>query len=241
MGETRLSFALREISLQADNVCIINFWCKMLMCNAYLPVLSISCFVSPIAELRTYRGTTNFRTGASFVCVINGLSGIWELRIAPNEAKIRSWLEPVRTSGGSDASMSRFSENRSYSESAPPGSGAVRLDDFLNPPPSPPSQARQGFESAVARIMRLRGLPRPEAERAAYEIVLIERLNATHPDTPSDRCAMCRKLEEPGAVLLPIGVGARHTWLHRDCWDSWRARRRAEAVSWLGTMGIGPP
>jgi hypothetical protein len=84
-------------------------------------------------------------------------------------------------------------------------------------PPLPP--LRQAFENRVDAIMRVRGLPRPEAERLAYEAALIEWLNATHPDTLSDRCAHCGELEEPGATLLPIGVGSRHPWLHRDCWE----------------------
>ena len=45
------------------------------------------------------------------------------------------------------------------------------------------------FEDRVATVMRARSLPRPETERAAYEIVLVEFLNRTYPDTPSDRCA----------------------------------------------------
>jgi hypothetical protein len=63
--------------------------------------------------------------------------------------------------------------------------------------------------------------------RFAFEAVLIDWLNATHPDKLSDRCAHCGKRERPDAVLLPIGVGIRHTWLHRNCWVAWRIQRRA--------------
>ena len=133
--------------------------------------------------------------------------------------------------------MADMLENRNYSESPPPGSGAVRLDDFLNPPPSP---ARQAFEAVVARVMRIRGLPRTEAERAAFEIILIERLNATHPDTDPNRCAHCGKPETPGALLKPIGWGARHTWLHDDCWAAWRAERRIAAIAALAEAGVVP-
>ena len=110
----------------------------------------------------------------------------------------------------------------------------------INPSPAEAAKWRWRFSTAVELAMRARGLPRPEAERAAFEAIVVERLNATHPDTPSNRCALCGRLEEPSAVLLPIGT-TRHTWLHRDCWDPWRARRRAEAVSWLGTMKIEAP
>ena len=40
--------------------------------------------------------------------------------------------------------------------------------------------------------------------------------------------------------LLPIGVGARHAWLHSDCWTLWRERRRTEANAMLAGMGITP-
>jgi hypothetical protein len=74
------------------------------------------------------------------------------------------------------------------------------------------------FEERVAYVMRLRDLPRAEAERAAYDIVLVEFLNVTHPDTDPTRCGQCGAREEPGQVLLPIGAGERNTWLHSNCW-----------------------
>jgi hypothetical protein len=51
------------------------------------------------------------------------------------------------------------------------------------------------FEARVDTVMRVRSLPRLEAERAAYEIVLVEFLNRTYPDTPSDGCAWCGQPE----------------------------------------------
>jgi hypothetical protein len=100
---------------------------------------------------------------------------------------------------------------------------------------------RQIFERHVATIMRARNVSRLEAERAAYEIVLIEQLNAIHPDTDPNRCAHCGKPETPAATLLPIGWGARHAWLHDGCWEPWREKRRAEAIAQLAAMGIIPP
>ena len=134
--------------------------------------------------------------------------------------------------------MAGVLKNKVYSESLPPGSGAVRLDDFLNPPPPRPSPARQAFEAEADRVARIRGLPPLEAGRAAYEIVLVARHNATHPDTPSDRCSHCGRPEDPSSTLLPIGVGARHAWLHPDCWASWRERRRVEAIAVLAEAGV---
>ena len=81
--------------------------------------------------------------------------------------------------------------------------------------------------------MRARSLPRLEAERVAYEIVLVEFLNRTYPNTASDRCACCGRPETPDATLLPIGVGARHAWLHDDCWAPWReAAARPQSRRW---------
>jgi hypothetical protein len=119
-----------------------------------------------------------------------------------------------------------------------PGSGAVRLDDLLNPPPAPLPPLRQAFEAAVARVMEIRGLPRFEAERAAFDIVLIDLLNAGHPNGDPNRCAWCGTPETPDATLLPIGVGERHAWLHSDCQPPWRALRRARAIAELAEAGV---
>jgi hypothetical protein len=97
------------------------------------------------------------------------------------------------------------------------------------------------FEERVAHVMRLRNLPQVEAKRAAYEIVLAEFLNRTYPDTPSDRCAWCRKPETRDSILLPMGVGARHAWLHSSCRAPWRERRRTEAIAMLAEAGITEP
>jgi hypothetical protein len=76
--------------------------------------------------------------------------------------------------------------------------------------------------------MRVRGLSRSKAERFAFEIILIDHLNATHrSSTDPNYCAHCGAREQPGATLLPIGLGIRHTWLHRNCWVAWRIQRRA--------------
>jgi hypothetical protein len=48
---------------------------------------------------------------------------------------------------------------------------------------------RRFFEEKRDLVERVHSLPRPEAERAAFGIVLVEFLNATHPDTDPCRCA----------------------------------------------------
>jgi hypothetical protein len=119
-----------------------------------------------------------------------------------------------------------------------PGSGAVRLDALLNAPLAPSPPLRQAFEAAIARVTQIRGLPRPEAEQAAFDIVLIDLLNASHPNSDPNRCAWCGTPETPDATLLPIGVGERHAWLHSDCQPPWRALRRARAIAELAGAGV---
>jgi hypothetical protein len=105
----------------------------------------------------------------------------------------------------------------------------------------PPSDARcwrRKFEDRTIVVQRVRNLPKAEAERAAFDIVLVEFLNTTHPDTDPSRCAQCGRAETPDATLLPIGVGARHAWLHNHCWEAWRADRRAVAIAALAEAGV---
>jgi hypothetical protein len=103
------------------------------------------------------------------------------------------------------------------------------------------AEQRQLFERHVATIMRVRSLSRPGAELIAFENLVTERLNATHPNTDPDRCAHCGKAEAPAATLLPIGWGARHAWLHNDCWEKWRAGRRAAVEKELALQGVVKP
>jgi hypothetical protein len=68
-----------------------------------------------------------------------------------------------------------------------------------------------------------------------------ERLDAGIVDTPSDNCARCDWLDTKDAALLPMGVGARHAWLHSRCRYLWAERRRADAVVTLARLGIVEP
>jgi hypothetical protein len=77
-----------------------------------------------------------------------------------------------------------------------------------------------------------------EVERATFDIVLVEFLNAIHPDTDPNRCAHCGGAGTPDAWLLPIGVGNTHTWLHSECWNAWRERRRSQAIATFAEAGI---
>jgi hypothetical protein len=83
--------------------------------------------------------------------------------------------------------------------------------------------------------------PRSDASRIAFENLVTERLNATHPNTDPNRCAHCGGPETSAATLKPIGWGARHAWLHDDCWSRWREVRRSAVISELASEGIVRP
>jgi hypothetical protein len=56
------------------------------------------------------------------------------------------------------------------------------------------------FEQRADLLETVRGLARAEAERAAYEQVLITFLNKTYPDTSPHTCAECGGPETPDAA-----------------------------------------
>jgi hypothetical protein len=56
--------------------------------------------------------------------------------------------------------------------------------------PIPPKDWLRKFEDRTIVAQRVRNLPLAQAERAAFDIILVEFLNATHPDTDPGRCAV---------------------------------------------------
>jgi hypothetical protein len=100
---------------------------------------------------------------------------------------------------------------------------------------------RRLLSEKIETIVKVRGLPRPDAEAEAFRHIVIEYLNETHPTTDPRVCAHCRGPDLPLTPILPFGVGDRHAWLHQRCRDRWADRRRAEAVATLAGMGIAEP
>jgi anti-anti-sigma regulatory factor len=83
------------------------------------------------------------------------------------------------------------------------------------PPVSPEARRwRKTFTDNLATILRVRNIPRIEAEKVAFTNTVHAFLDANRPNTPSGRCAHCGEPETPGATLQPIGWGERHSWLH---------------------------
>ena len=70
-----------------------------------------------------------------------------------------------------------------------------------------------------------------EAGRAAFDIVLIERLNTTHPDTDPSSCAWCGKSGTPDGTLLPRPP----CMAAPDCRAPWREGSLKAAIETLGS------
>jgi hypothetical protein len=99
------------------------------------------------------------------------------------------------------------------------------------------------LEEKADLVERVRGLPRIEAMREAYKIVLAEWLNRQPirtVDAPNNRCLWCGRLETSPGNLRPFGSDARGVaWLHPGlCWRLWREKRRADAVAALQEIQI---
>jgi hypothetical protein len=130
------------------------------------------------------------------------------------------------------------------SSSSPDNTGD-RLMDLFGQAEQLPSlgEWRVRFETIVQTVMRVRKLPRPAAEKAAYQNVIVEFLNDSMPSNcDPNTCLWCRRVEDPAAPLIPLGIGRQTAWLHRDpCSDLWRDHRRIEAIAKLASMGIVAP
>jgi hypothetical protein len=111
------------------------------------------------------------------------------------------------------------------------------IDAFLKAE-TQPDRWRRCLAEKVETIVKMRGLPRADAEAEAFRHIVIEYLNETHPKTDPRVCAHCRGPDLPLTPILPFGVGDRHTWLHHRCRDPWAEARRAAAVAALSEMGI---
>jgi hypothetical protein len=55
-------------------------------------------------------------------------------------------------------------------------------------------------------------------------------------------CLGCGRADEHAGIVVPMGTEASgHAWFHPDCWTTWQAERKAEAITDLAAMGIMPP
>ena len=111
------------------------------------------------------------------------------------------------------------------------------IDAFLEAE-TEPDRWRRLLSEKIETIVKVRDLPRPDAEAEAFRHIVIEYLNETHPKTDPGVCAHCRGPDLPLTPILPFGIADRHTWLHQRCHDRWADRRRMEAVASLARMGI---
>jgi hypothetical protein len=114
------------------------------------------------------------------------------------------------------------------------------IDAFLNAETAP-DRWRRLFAEKIETVVKMCGLPHPDAEAEAFRHILTEYLNETLRGTDPRVCAHCRGPDLPLTPILPFGVGNQHSWLHQRCRDRWADRRRAEAVATLAGMGIAEP
>jgi hypothetical protein len=124
-----------------------------------------------------------------------------------------------------------------------PRPGGMSFDDgFEKPAPISPTTAKwiKAFEDNVMAVLRVRNARRAEAEGIAFLNTVTAFLDANRPDTEPTKCAQCGSSERP-KDLRPMGGGTRHSWVHGDCSEVWRERRKAQATAALATMGIAPP
>jgi hypothetical protein len=83
------------------------------------------------------------------------------------------------------------------------------------------------------------GLPRADAEARAFACCGNEWLNRNPVRSPAGRCLGCGEAKHAHDPLLPFGnESSGHAWLHSRCWSTWHARRKAEAVVALSSVGI---
>jgi hypothetical protein len=97
---------------------------------------------------------------------------------------------------------------------------------------------RRHDRSAALRRNHYARCRRPSAPPSNIVLVLVEFVDATHSDTDPNRCAHCGKPDLPLTPILPFGVGDRHLWLQRNCWEQWRERRWAEAIAALAEVAV---
>jgi hypothetical protein len=83
------------------------------------------------------------------------------------------------------------------------------------------------------------GLPRPKAEKRAFDYCVAEWLYRNAVNSPLRPCPVCGEADRPNDNLLPVGLGGGEVWLHCGCAPLWRAGRIAEAITALAAMGIG--
>jgi hypothetical protein len=111
----------------------------------------------------------------------------------------------------------------------------------IDPPISPEARRwRANFTTNVEAVLRVRDIPRVEAERVAFENTVTTFLDADRPNADLGFCIHCGSSARADD-LRPMGGGSRHSWVHQNCWQAWSERRREDAIAELAAMGIVKP
>jgi hypothetical protein len=86
--------------------------------------------------------------------------------------------------------------------------------------------------------MQIRGLPRLEADRAAFDIVVLEFLNRIYSNVPSDRRASCVATLSPGSNSLKAIFSTLAAW---RAWALGRRRSTPPSSSALEAVCVAYP
>jgi hypothetical protein len=72
---------------------------------------------------------------------------------------------------------------------------------------------------------------RQEVHSPSFDDRITQWLNQHPAPSAPGRCAWCGRPASPEAMVVPFGTEpGTHTWLHAECWGSWHAARRAQAL-----------
>ena len=114
------------------------------------------------------------------------------------------------------------------------------IDAFLEAE-TEPDRWRRLLAEKIETIVKMRGLPRPDAEAEAFRHIVIEYLNETHPATDPRVCAHCRGPDLPLTPILAVW-GRRSSYVASSALSRPMGRgRRMAAVETLAAMGIMEP
>lgn len=106
----------------------------------------------------------------------------------------------------------------------------------------PAGEWRAWFEERAAIAEYDGGLSRRDAEAQAFRACIDEWVAGHMPVGDPARCAACDGDRRDAPVILQMrGAGRSAVAFHHECWPTWRASRRLEAVAALNAAGVTAP
>jgi hypothetical protein len=102
---------------------------------------------------------------------------------------------------------------------------------------------RRILAEKVETIIRIRGLTRPDAEREAFQRVVVEFFELDAPEHRSEPLRPLRRLRDARRFSLAIrdARSPLHLVARNRCWAAWREARRKAADEALAEVGVAEP